>query len=162
MAKAVVTASLVACGLTGALLALAAAAGGDNFVVPGSKAAGLEHCVEPTAYMRRNHFELIEHQRDETVHRGIRSTKHSLAGCVACHVSYNEQQVPTPVNGHQQFCDTCHEFAAVEIECFGCHSAVPNGDVYGDTYGGTAEVVPPAGHEVAASPPQGPQGESRP
>ena len=36
--------------------------------------------------MRRNHMELIKHQRDATVHDGIRGTKHSLAGCIDCHV----------------------------------------------------------------------------
>jgi len=34
---------------------------------------------------RRNHMELIRHQRDLTVHEGIRTTRHSLANCVNCH-----------------------------------------------------------------------------
>ena len=51
----------------------------------GSRAADEKSCVEPTDFMRRNHMEVIKHQRDETVHGGIRSTKHSLAGCIACH-----------------------------------------------------------------------------
>ena len=33
-------------------------------------------CVEPTDVMRRDHMEFILHQRDETVHEGIRTSKH--------------------------------------------------------------------------------------
>ena len=51
-----------------------------------AKADKLDACVAPTDFMRRNHFELIKHQRDITVHQGIRETDHSLAGCVDCHV----------------------------------------------------------------------------
>jgi hypothetical protein len=63
-----------------ALAAQAEEVGG--FVLESSKAAKLDNCVEPTEYMRRNHMELIRHQRDTTVYGGIRSTKHSISGCV--------------------------------------------------------------------------------
>ena len=125
MANAAAKRSLVSIGLAGALGALAVEAAGDSYVVPGSKAAELQSCVEPTEFMRRNHMELIKHQRDETVHNGIRSTKHSLAGCVECHVSYGDEKLPIPVNTEGQFCDTCHDFAAVRINCFDCHATVP-------------------------------------
>ena len=125
MANAVVTGSLVSIGLAGALYALAAQAAGDSYVVPGSKAAGLESCVEPTEFMRRNHMEVIKHQRDETVHQGIRSTKHSLAGCIECHVSHGSDNLPVPVDAEGQFCQSCHAFAAVGLNCFDCHATVP-------------------------------------
>ena len=85
MAKALLRGSFISLGLAGALLALAVQAAGNNFVVTGSRAANEKSCVEPTDFMRRNHMEVIKHQRDETVHGGIRSTKHSLAVCIACH-----------------------------------------------------------------------------
>jgi hypothetical protein len=44
-------------------------------------------CVEPTAEMRRNHMEYILHQRDETMHEGIRTRQYSLNECINCHVS---------------------------------------------------------------------------
>jgi hypothetical protein len=47
-----------------------------------AKADSLDACVAPTPFMRRSHFELIKHQRDITVHQGIRDTDDSLAGCV--------------------------------------------------------------------------------
>jgi hypothetical protein len=125
MANAVVRGSLISAGLAGALFALAVQAAGDSFVVPGSKAAQLESCVEPTDFMRRNHMEVIKHQRDETVHNGIRSTKHSLAGCIECHVSYSADAAPVPVDEEGQFCTACHDFLAVGMNCFGCHATVP-------------------------------------
>lgn len=128
MAKAVVRAGLVAVSLAwalGAQVVLAADLG--TFVKEGSKAAGLKACVEPTEYMRRNHMELIEHQRDATVHEGIRGTKYSLAGCIECHVSRGPEGNPVPVNSAHQFCNACHVYAAVDLNCFDCHATVPNG-----------------------------------
>ena len=127
MANAVVRGSLISIGLAGALCALAveAAGGSGSFVVPGSKADQLTSCVAPTEFMRRNHMELIKHQRDETVHNGIRATDYSLAGCVDCHVSFGDDKNAVPVDADDQFCESCHEFAAVELNCFDCHATVP-------------------------------------
>lgn len=126
MAKAVVLGSLISVGLAGALVALAAQAAGGSYVVPGSQAATLDSCVEPTDFMRRNHMEVIKHQRDETVHNGIRSTKHSLAGCVECHASRDPAGGVVPVDQKGQFCQACHAFAAVGMNCFDCHATVPS------------------------------------
>ncbi len=90
-----------------------------------AKADKLTSCVEPTPVMRRRHFEFIEHQRDLTVHQGIRGSKHSLAGCVDCHARRDASGKPVPVNAEGEFCNTCHEYAAVEFDCFMCHSTVP-------------------------------------
>ena len=118
--------SLLVVGVTGAGLSPAAFADAEegSYVTPGSKAAGLDNCVRETGFMRRNHMELIEHQRDVTVHQGIRSTTDSLAACVECHVSYDKQQ-PVSVYSDGQFCNACHEFTAVDVNCFGCHATVP-------------------------------------
>ena len=108
-----------------------------DFVLPSSTAASLENCVEPTEYMRRNHFELIRHQRDLTVYGGIRGTKHSLAGCVSCHVGYDSSGVPVEIDAEGQFCRSCHDYAAVDMNCFDCHATVPDGEAWN--------------HEVAAA-----------
>lgn len=126
--SAILRSSLVGIGLAGMLFCALAvqAAGEGSYVVEGSQAAQGGSCVEPTDFMRRNHMEVIKHQRDETVHNGIRSTKHSLAGCIECHVSYAVDNTPVPVNTGGQFCRSCHEFAAVGgMGCFGCHATVP-------------------------------------
>ena len=147
MAKPAVKGSLVAVGLAGALCALAVQAAGEaKYVVDGSKAASLESCVESTDFMRRNHMEVIKHQRDATVRGGIRSTKHSLADCFECHVSFDGGEQPIPVNAEGQFCYSCHDYAAVTVNCFGCHATVPRGAVWselaGDTHPGVAAVSP--------------------
>ncbi|WP_295451403.1 sulfur reduction protein DsrJ [uncultured Thiodictyon sp.] len=115
-------------GLCWTLTAQDALAGdAPRFVQPGSRAAALGACVESTAFMRRNHMELIKHQRDATVHQGIRGTRYSLAGCIDCHVSHTPDGQPVAVNEKQQFCSACHAFAAVKVDCFDCHSGVPRG-----------------------------------
>jgi len=127
MATAFIRNCLLTIGIATAGIASAAATdfAKADYVTPGSKAAGLENCVRETSFMRRNHMELIEHQRDVTVHQGIRNTTDSLANCVDCHVGYDQQRQPVPVYADGQFCRACHEFAAVDMNCFGCHSAVP-------------------------------------
>jgi hypothetical protein len=98
-----------------------------SFVTEGSKAHGLSQCVRPTDFMLRHHMDLIKHQRNLAVHEGIRDTDFDLDGCVACHASVEADGKPIPVNGEEQFCNTCHEFAAVHLDCFDCHATVPNG-----------------------------------
>lgn len=87
------------------------------------KAAKGTECVEPVADMRRNHMIYLGHERDETVHKGIRGRKHSLKGCVECHA------VPDPAAKGavtvRPFCVECHRYAAVRIDCFGCHARAP-------------------------------------
>jgi hypothetical protein len=80
-----------------------------------------ERCVEETAFMRRNHMELLRHQRDRTVHDGIRTTKHSLANCVTCHASRKTGRV----TGADGFCASCHSYAGVTLDCFECHADKP-------------------------------------
>ena len=127
MAKSVLTAGLVALGLVWALAQTAQADDMKHYVVAGSQAAKLDSCVEPTDLMRRQHMEFIKHQRIATVHEGIRIERYSLSGCVDCHISYNAEQIPQPINQSDQFCGACHAFAAVNLNCFDCHAAVPNG-----------------------------------
>jgi hypothetical protein len=87
-----------------------------------AKAFKGEQCVEPAADMRRNHYEYLLHQRDETLRQGIRGKKYSLRQCVECHA------VPDPkIEGSprtlEPFCAECHAYAAVRIDCFECHTA---------------------------------------
>ena len=90
-----------------------------------SKADMLEQCVEPTEVMQKEHFGLLYHQRDKTVIKGIRTKEHSLANCIDCHVSYDDNGAALPINSEGQFCQTCHVQTAVNIDCFTCHATVP-------------------------------------
>ncbi len=79
-----------------------------------------EQCVEPTEVMRRDHMKFILHQRDRTMHEGVRTTKHSLKNCVDCHADAKTGSVL----GKEGFCESCHAYAAVKLDCFECHSAL--------------------------------------
>jgi len=111
----------------GLLCSLGVAQAGQ--AVEGSaKADKLESCVRDTPFMRRNHFELIKHQRNVTVHQGIRATKDSIAACVDCHVRRDAEGQPVAINAPGEFCASCHTYAAVTIDCFSCHATVPTGN----------------------------------
>lgn len=85
-----------------------------------------DQCVAPNAEMRRNHMEFILHQRDETVLKGIRTEPFSLSECVNCHAQNGAQGQAIRIDHPGQFCESCHAYAAVNIDCFSCHRAVPD------------------------------------
>jgi hypothetical protein len=109
-----------------------AVAGGDEKAVVGvegsAKADKLDACVAPTEFMRKNHFELIMHQRDITVHQGIRKTDNALAGCVECHVRSDHAGNHVPIDAPGEFCAACHEYTGATLDCFTCHATVPVGN----------------------------------
>jgi hypothetical protein len=79
-----------------------------------------QKCVEPTAYMRAFHMDMLNNWRDEAVrsgdrlHVGIDGKEYdkSLSGtCImSCH------------SNRAEFCDRCHEYVAVKPHCWGCHA----------------------------------------
>ena len=79
-------------------------------------------CVADTQTMRRDHPEMLRHQRDRTVHEGVRTRQFSLAACVECHASAKTGSVL----GEQGFCQSCHAYAGVALDCFECHASKPN------------------------------------
>ena len=110
-----------------AALCVSALAWADSLlpVVPEAqrRVSEAQGCVEPTADMRRNHMKYILHQRDETMHQGIRTKRYSLEECINCHVS-SAPDAPR-VSSEQHFCNSCHTYAAVNIDCFECHADRP-------------------------------------
>jgi hypothetical protein len=106
-----------------ALFADAVAAGGGRtpapVIEPAAKGA---QCVGDPDFMRRNHMDLLKHQRDDTVRQGVRGAAYSLKGCIECHASRETNSVArAPTN----FCVSCHAYAAVKIDCFECHASQP-------------------------------------
>jgi len=83
------------------------------------KATAGTQCVAPPEVMRRSHMDFLKHQRDDTVHGGIRGAKFSLKGCIECHAS---RQTGSVIGAQTNFCVSCHSYAAVKIDCFGCHT----------------------------------------
>jgi len=111
--------------LTVVFALLSSAVHSGSAVTPGSKAAGLKSCVTPTAEIRRNHMDLLKHDRIKVVRDGVRDVKHSLAGCIDCHAQKDGKGDYQPVNAEGQFCSGCHEYLAVSLTCFQCHSKKP-------------------------------------
>lgn len=83
-------------------------------------------CVLPTAEMRARHMQLLIDWREQVVRTGNRvwvsptgkKFEPSLTNtCLGCH------------SNKAQFCDTCHNYAAVTPNCWGCHldKAPPTG-----------------------------------
>jgi len=91
-----------------------------------TKAVKGEQCVEPTDTMRRDHMKLLDHHRDEAVLQGVRTKKYSLKECINCHASEKTGSVATD---KEDFCVSCHSYAAVKIDCFDCHSTKPQGSI---------------------------------
>ena len=110
-------------GLT-LLLPFAGLAGTPMPVIHEPEGEGVE-CVEEEEVMRRDHMNFILHQRDETMHNGIRTSKYSFAECIDCHVQPDENGNIASFKSEEHFCNTCHEYAAVSIDCFDCHADRP-------------------------------------
>lgn len=84
-----------------------------------------DQCVEPTDVMRRKHMDYLKHQRDETMHKGIRTTKYSLKECLECHAPAEDDTQAAGKDNEQHFCKNCHQYAGVQIDCFECHAEKP-------------------------------------
>ena len=89
-----------------------------------AKAKG-EQCVEEKIFMRRNHMDLLRHDRIETVHNGNRDLKYSLKKCISCHAVDGPDGTALTVSSPKHFCRSCHDYAAVSVDCFQCHASRP-------------------------------------
>lgn len=111
---------------------------GDGPVIP--PAAYGDQCVADTDIMRKNHMSLLNHQRDDTVIEGIRGEPFSLVGCVNCHAQRDDNGQAIRIDAQGQFCESCHTYAAVKIDCFTCHAALPEEK---EVIGRNTPVLPP-------------------
>jgi predicted CXXCH cytochrome family protein len=87
-----------------------------------------ESCVADTGWMRRNHMTALTHQRDVTVHDGIRTKRFSLKGCVECHAVKGADGRAVTAASPAHFCRACHDYVAVRVDCFECHASRPEAD----------------------------------
>jgi len=81
-----------------------------------------DQCVEPTEVIRRDHMKILMHERDEAKLYGRRNPDHSFVGCVDCHVSPTASRDDPATH----FCMACHQFNAVRMDCFQCHTDRPS------------------------------------
>jgi hypothetical protein len=84
------------------------------------KAKAAKECVEPLAFMRAKHMELLDRWRQEVVREDIRYYKSSngktyykslQVTCMECH------------SNKSKFCDQCHNYTGVSPFCWDCHIA---------------------------------------
>ncbi|MBK5936555.1 MAG: sulfur reduction protein DsrJ [Halorhodospira halophila] len=112
---------LVATGLALAIGGLPGNGGEPSALADRPEPRG-DACIHDDAgTMRREHMDLLRAHKDESVREGRRDADKSLQGCVNCHATPAEQQaqgVP-----EMAFCTSCHEYTAVEMACFQCHSS---------------------------------------
>lgn len=116
--------------ILGLALALASPAAADgtwaNLGPQVPKATGEPH-PEGNAYMRRHHMQMMRHDRDLTMHEGDREISASLSECFECHAVEDGAGGYVTYQSEQHFCRTCHDFAAVKVDCFMCHRSTPKG-----------------------------------
>lgn len=95
--------------------------------IPKAKGPFLESqpCVEPLDIIRSQHGSLLKQQRDATMRLGIRTEKHSFVGCINCHVTPDETGNYPSIKTPEHFCNSCHTYAAVHVDCFDCHATRP-------------------------------------
>ena len=85
--------------------------------LPKIEIANPGQCVAPPEQMRRKHMDMLKHQRDRTLRAGIRGEANSLNACIDCHAA----KTSGSVLGEGGFCQSCHAYAAVKLDCFECH-----------------------------------------
>lgn len=101
-------------------LCLSSVAGAADSLKPALDIGQGGQCVKDPQWMVKNHMRLLKHQRDETVRKGIRDERLSLKNCIECHASTQDNSV---IGRSDSFCEGCHRYEAVSIDCFECHSS---------------------------------------
>jgi len=89
------------------------------------KAASGTSCVAPTDVMRRSHMSMLKHDRDLAVRQGERVEGGRLTACISCHAVSDGKGAAVTVASPEHFCRSCHDYAAVKIDCFECHASRP-------------------------------------
>lgn len=92
-----------------------------------------KECAQAKAWMRRNHHDVLKHERSRTLRQGIRARADgkplygSLRACVSCHIQKDKETRQYPkITSAKHHCSGCHKKAAVKLDCFECHSAKPD------------------------------------
>lgn len=79
---------------------------------------GEKECVAPAAVMRDTHMQLLNEWRDDVIRSSNREViviagkeygKSLQLACMKCH------------SNKEKFCDSCHDYAAVQPTCWDCH-----------------------------------------
>jgi len=107
--------------LAAALCLAATAAAQTRVPMPVLEVDRNTSCVAPPDVMRRTHMDLLMHRRDRTVHQGVRGGDEALARCISCHAGSKG----AAIGNRDAFCQSCHDYVAVKLDCFECHQGRP-------------------------------------
>jgi len=119
------TAVLVSALLVG-ITAIAPVSAESGALAPRPPKGKGEKCIADTAFMRRNHMQMLLRHRTEAVRSGVHTPQHGLDDCITCHAVAGSDGKPVSFESPQHFCRTCHNYAAVSIDCFECHASRPD------------------------------------
>ena len=86
------------------------------------KAIKGKQCVADTSEMRRNHMDYLKQHRIEALRHGVRTKQYSLKECLECHVPAKGTETSAESG---QFCENCHVYVGVKLDCFECHATQP-------------------------------------
>lgn len=107
-----------------------AAADGSKPVVP--VATGDPH-PEGNDYWRVHHMKMLLHDRDLTMREGVRNVmpdanpiQASIGECFDCHGVQDEAGAYVSYDDERHFCRVCHDYTAVQVDCFMCHRSTPS------------------------------------
>ena len=107
-------------------------------------ATGEPH-AEGNAYWRKYHMDMMLHDRDLTMRLGDREVKASLKACFDCHAAKDDSGAIVTIQSEKHFCRTCHDYAAVKVDCFSCHRSTPEGVDEGGMHALTRTGAPDRG-----------------
>lgn len=117
--------AIIAIAMTGLIVSMVQSDDSTVAVPTVPKAEG-GSCVAPPEDMRKNHMQYLKHDRDLSVQDGVKKIDASLKDCVACHVVKDDAGEPVSVESPKHFCRSCHDYAAVNVDCFSCHNSKPD------------------------------------
>jgi hypothetical protein len=85
--------------------------------------AGKKQCVAATEFMRTSHMNMILGWREEVVRTGTRDF--TDAGGSHYKMSLTPTCLEQCHGSKADFCDRCHDYAAVSPPCWNCHEDAP-------------------------------------
>lgn len=100
------------------------ASGKAGYVPEPEIVTGEKQCIESAQYMRDKHMDLLNDWREAVVRQETRTYVASDGQ------EYNISLTDTCMDCHSnkaEFCDQCHDYVAVEPDCWDCHNP-PEGD----------------------------------
>lgn len=116
-----VLALVVLAGLNGVFDAPADEGVAQGVPMPVIARAQGDSCVDDPEFLRRYHMTVLKREHDKAQLTGMPGEKYSLKECVTCHAVRDSDGSIVTADSPQHFCRTCHDYAAVEIDCFDCH-----------------------------------------